>query len=55
MFPYSMKGAAQVDESWAIQEQRGHGSPAVRGASLNDQEIRTPSKMARPALAARVE
>ena len=55
MFPYGTEGAVQVDESGAIQVQRGHGGPAGRGASLDEQEIRAPSRMARPALAARVE
>ncbi len=55
MFPYSTEGAAQVDESGAIQVQRSYGGPAGRCASLDEQEIRAPSEMARPALAARVE
>lgn len=55
MFPYGTEGAAQVDESGAIQVQRGHGGTGGRGASLDEQEIRSPGKMARPALAARVE
>jgi hypothetical protein len=55
MFPYGSEGAAQVDEGGAIQVQRRHSGPAGRGASLDEQEIPTPGKMARPALAARVE
>jgi hypothetical protein len=55
MFPYGTESAAQVHEGGAIQMQRRHGGPAGRGASLDEQEIRAPAKMARPTLAARIE
>ena len=55
MFPYGTESTAQVDESGTIQVQRGYGGPSGRRASLDEQEIRAPGKMTRPALAARVE
>jgi hypothetical protein len=55
MFPYGTQSATQVDEREAIQVQRRYSGPAGRGSSFHEQEIGTPNKMARPALAARVE
>lgn len=55
MFPYGTEGTAQVDERRTIKVQGGHGGPSGGRASLDEQEIRAPGEMARPALAAWVE
>src|SRR5438874_10731153 len=49
------KGAAQVDESRAIQMQGRHGRTAGGSASLDVPEVCAPREVARPLLAARVE